>query len=82
MFLRFLTEARSISPSQHAFLRRRYCFSNLSLQEQRVTRLMDEGHTVIIVNLDLAKAFISEKNRFPLVKLKSFSNWSIFRIMF
>ncbi len=36
--LLFLTETRSLSPSQHGFLPRRYCLSNLILQEERVTR--------------------------------------------
>ncbi len=44
--LLFLTETRSLSPSQHGFLPRRSCLSNLILQEERVTRLLDEGHTV------------------------------------
>ncbi len=34
--LLFLTETRSLSPSQHGFLPRRSCLSNLILQEERV----------------------------------------------
>ncbi len=44
--LLILTETRPLSPSQHGFLPRRSCLSNLILQEERVTRLLDEGHTV------------------------------------
>ncbi len=67
----FLTETRSLSPSQHEFLPRRSCLSNLILQEERVTRLLDEGHTVDLVYLDFTKAFDSIKNWFLLAKLKS-----------
>ncbi len=67
----FLTEKRSISPSQHGFLPRRSCLSNLILQEERVTRLLDEGHTVDLGYLDFAKAFDSVNHRFFLAKLKA-----------
>ncbi len=67
----FLTETRSLSPSQHGFLPRRSFLSNLILQEERVTRLLDEGHTVDLVYLDFAKAFDSVNHRFLLAKLKS-----------
>ncbi len=70
--LLFLTKARSFSPSQHGFLPRRSCLSNLILQEDRVTRLLDEVHTVDLVFLDFAKAFDSINHRFLLAKLKSF----------
>ncbi len=66
--LLFLTETQSLSPSKHGFLPRR---SNLILQEERVTRLLGEGHTVDIVYLDFANAFDSVNHRFLLAKLKS-----------
>ncbi len=69
--LLFLTETQSLSPSQHGFLPRRSCLSNLILQEEHVTRLLDEGHTVDLVYLDFAKAFDSVNHRFLLAKLKS-----------
>ncbi len=47
------------------------CLSNLILQKDRVTRLLDEGHTVDLVYLDFAKAFDCENHRFLLAKLKS-----------
>ncbi len=64
--LLFLTETRSLSPSKHGFLPRLYSLSNLVHQEGRVTRLMDEGHTVLvyIVYLDFAKAFDAVNHRF------------------
>ncbi len=45
--------------------------SNLIPQDEPVTRLMVEGHTVDLVYLDFAKAFDSVKHRFLLAKLKS-----------
>ncbi len=66
-----LTETQSLSPSQHGFLLCRFCLSNLILQEERVTRLLDEGHTVDLVYLDFAKAVDSVNHRFLLAKRKS-----------
>ncbi len=62
--LLFLTETRSLSPSQHGFLPRRSCLSNLILQEERVTLLLDEGHAVDLVFLEFAKAFDSVNHQF------------------
>ncbi len=67
--LLFLTETRFFSPSQHGFPSRRSCLSNL--EEERVTRLLDEGHTVNLVYLDFAKAFDSVNHWFLLAKVKS-----------
>ncbi len=47
-------------PNQRDFLTRRPCKSNLPL----VTRLMDEGYTVDLVQPDFAKAFDSDNHRF------------------
>ncbi len=57
---------------RYRFLPRQPCLSNLILQEERVTRLLDKGHTVDIVYLDFAKIFDSVNHRFLLAKLKSF----------
>ncbi len=43
----------------------------LILQLERVTRLMDEEHTVDLVYLDFAKTFDSVNHRFRLATLKS-----------
>ncbi len=41
------------------------------IQEERVTRLLDEGHTVDLVYHDFATAFDSVNRRFLLAKLKA-----------
>ncbi len=66
-------ETRSLSPSQHGFLPRRSCLSNLFLQDERVTRFLDEGHTVDLVYLDFAKAFDSVNHD----KLTILTSWSL-----
>ncbi len=45
--------------------------SKLVLQEECVTRLLDEGHMVDLVYVDFAKAFASVNHRFLLAQLKS-----------
>ncbi len=45
--------------------------SKLILQEEHVTRLIDEGHTVDLVYLYFAKAFNFINHRLLLAKLKS-----------
>ncbi len=62
---------RSLSTSQHGFLPRPFCFSNLILPEERVTRLMGKGHTVNLVFLNFAKAFDYVNHRFIPTTLKS-----------
>ncbi len=42
--------------------------------------MMDEGHTVDVIYLDLAKAFDSVNNRFLLVKMKSLGDAIVRRI--
>ncbi len=44
---------------------------NLLLQEERVTRLVDEGHTMDLAYLNFAQAFDSVNRQFLLAKLKS-----------
>ncbi len=67
----FLTETRSLSPSQHGFLPCRPCLSKIILLADRVNRLLDEGHMVDLIYLNFAKAFDSVSHRFLLVKLKA-----------
>ncbi len=67
--LLFLTETRSLPPSQHGFLPHRSGLSNLILQEERVTRLLDQGNTVDLVYLDFA--FDSVNHGFLLTERKS-----------
>ncbi len=67
----FLTETRFLHGFLHGFLPRRSCLSNLLLQEERITRLLDEGHTVELASFNFAKAFDSVNHRFLLAKLKA-----------
>ncbi len=69
--LLIFTEIRSLSSGQHGFLPCRSCSSNLILQGERVTRLLNERHTVDLVYINFAKAFESVNHRFLLGKLKS-----------
>ncbi len=68
----FLSDTRSISPYQHGFLPRRSCLSNLLVFEEAVTRMIDKSHTVDVIYLDFAKAFVSVNHKFLLAKMKSF----------
>ncbi len=47
--------------SEHGFLPRRSRLSNLILQEERVTRLLDEGHTCEGHHADSVKGIVSLK---------------------
>ncbi len=62
---------REVLIGTHCFLLRSPSFSNLVLQEERVTRLMAEKQTADFVYLDFVRAFDSVVHRFLLGKLKS-----------
>ncbi len=57
--LSVLSDTRSIPSHQHVFLPRRSSLSNLQVFKGAVTRMMDEGHTFVVVYLDFAQAFDS-----------------------
>ena len=46
-----------IRPSQHGFMPKRSCVTNLLEFLEDITRLVDEGHSIDLVYLDFAKAF-------------------------
>ena len=48
---------QEISPSQHGFMNGTSCFTNLILFYDKVTRMVNEGKAVDVVNLDFSKAF-------------------------
>ena len=50
---RHVQDNRGIRPSQHGFLKGRFCLTSYDL----VTRLVDEGKAVDMVYLDFSKAF-------------------------
>ena len=46
-----------VNDSQHGFMPRRSCATNLLCYLEKVTSIIDEGHPVDVVYLDLSKAF-------------------------
>ena len=52
-----LTTNQIISPSQHGFMARKSCLTNLLEYLELLTKLVDEGHLVDVVYLQFAKAF-------------------------
>ena len=52
-----LKENELIFPSQHGFVNRRSCLTNLLEYFEKITELIDQGNSVDILYLDFAKAF-------------------------
>ena len=67
-----VTRHRLISPTQHGFLKKRSCLSNLLAFLDEVTRRIDEGQRVEVCYLDFRKAFDSVNHRLLIMKLKWF----------
>ena len=55
--VRHLAENSLIFQSQHGFMARRSCLTNLLEYMERLSDLVDQGHAVDVVYLDFAKAF-------------------------
>ena len=60
-----------INSSQHGFLPKKSCLTNLLEYMEALTKLVDEGHSVDVVYLDFAKAFDSVPHQRLLAKLKA-----------
>ncbi|KAF1669612.1 hypothetical protein FQV07_0001445, partial [Pygoscelis papua] len=54
---RHVRDNQGIRPSQHGFMKGRFCLTNLISFYDQVTRLVDEGKAVDVVYLDFSKAF-------------------------
>ena len=64
-----LTTNHIISSSQHGFMARKSCLTNLLEYLELLTKLVDEGHSVDVVYLDFGKAFDKVPHQRLLAKL-------------
>ena len=60
-----------IKASQHGFMSKRSCLSNLLTYLEEITRLVDEGNCVDVVYLDFAKAFDKVPHQRLIAKLRA-----------
>ena len=68
-----LEQNRLINPSQHGFMRRKSCTTNLLEFLERVTSEVDRGHAMDIIYLDFSKAFDKVPHKRLLEKMKAHS---------
>ncbi len=67
-----LNSTLSLSSTQHGFVPKRPCQTNLLVMEEWVTRIIDDRETADNVFLDFAKKFDSVDHRFLFTKLQAY----------
>ena len=67
----FLVKHKLINKSQHGFLKARSCQTNLLCCLEEMTKWVDDGSPVDVVNLDFQKAFDKVPHQRLLLKLKA-----------
>lgn len=60
-----------ICSSQHGFMEKKSCLTNLLPCMEEITSILDEGESVDVLYLDFAKAFDKVPHKRLLLKLKS-----------
>ena len=66
-----LTVNKLLLPSQHGFMKSKSCLTNLLEYLDKLTKLVDEGHSVDIIYCDFAKAFDKVPHQRLLIKMKA-----------
>ncbi len=77
-FLFFLGKSGANSPHQQGFVPRQSCLANLSVHEEAVACMTDEGHAVNFVYDDVGKIADFENETFPLPKTKPLDLGDVF----
>ena len=65
-----LTDYKLILDTQHGFVEKKSCLSNLLSFLEEVTNYVDQGHPVDIIYLDFSKAFDSVPHQRLLSKIR------------
>ena len=69
--IQHLEDNALIQASQHGFMRRKSCLTNLLEYLEVLTKLVDEGHSLDIIYLDFAKAFDKVPHKRLVLKLEA-----------
>ena len=67
----FLIKHKLINPSQHGFLKAKSCLTNLLCFLEEITKWVDDGSPVDVINLYFQKAFYKVPHQRLISKLKS-----------
>ena len=69
--VQYLEQNNLLSPSQHGFISKRSCLSNLLVALEAITKAIDEGNVVDMIYFDYQKAFDTVPHRRLKVRLKA-----------